>query len=437
MSELDRSIEVTITKEEATVTQEGFGELLVLGVHKYWNDRVRTYTSTQEMIDDGFKTTDAEYIAANNYFSQNPHPEKIYIGRRSVDEITIEVTTVENNTEYTVDINSMTTPYNFTSDADATNLEIAAGLVADIMADSGREVDATDNSDGTYTLTAKVVDAPYTCVVDANQTIQTPFAASATIDTDIAKIFEENSEWYGLAETTHVKADVLLLAAWAEANKRLYITVSDEADIVDVSPSTDTTSLAAQVDAQDLTHTAVWYYHDLTKQPEAAWFGRALPALPGAINWAYLTLAGIEPTTLTSNQYDNLFAKRANAYSLISGANVTRFGTNGIDYIDITRAIDWLEARIKEEIFALLVIQDKVDYTDAGVASLESALRDVLNEGISNGAIAGDPAPTVTAPLVKDISTIDRSNRLLPDLDFTCTLTGAFNKVKVNGKVIV
>jgi hypothetical protein len=44
-------------------------------------DRVKVYTDLAGMVADGFITTDAEYKAAQKYFSQSPKPTKVAIGR--------------------------------------------------------------------------------------------------------------------------------------------------------------------------------------------------------------------------------------------------------------------------------------------------------------------------------------------------------------------
>jgi hypothetical protein len=47
------------------------------------------------------------------------------------------------------------------------------------------------------------------------------------------------------------------------------------------------------------------------------------------------------------------------------------------------------------------------------------------------------PGWTVTAPDVSEISTTDRGNRLLPDLNFNGTLLGAIHNVEINGTVAI
>lgn len=79
----------------------------------------------------------------------------------------VTVATVLNGTLYTVTIDG--TDFTFMSDADATALEIAAGLVAAVNAGSS-DVDATDNLDGTFTLalSTSATQTTFILLVDAN-----------------------------------------------------------------------------------------------------------------------------------------------------------------------------------------------------------------------------------------------------------------------------
>ena len=53
-----------------------------------------------------------------------------------------------------------------------------------------------------------------------------------------------------------------------------------------------------------------------------------------------------------------------------------------------------------------------------------------------DGFLTNDPEPTVTAPLVQDVSAIDKSNRLLPDVKFAATTAGAIQSVEIRGTIV-
>jgi hypothetical protein len=110
-------------------------------------------------------------------------------------------------------------------------------------------------------------------------------------------------------------------------------------------------------------------------------------------------------------------------------------------WIDQVRGLDYLEARIKEEVFAVLATATKVPYTTAGINLVGGAVANALQQAVGTGLIAtdtdGNPQYTVTVPDIADISSVDRGNRLLPDVAFTATLAGAVHTVTVSGVVEV
>lgn len=54
------------------------------------SDRVKTYTDKEAMVSDGFQVTDPEYLAAVLYFSQNPRPARVAIGRQDTEETAVQ-----------------------------------------------------------------------------------------------------------------------------------------------------------------------------------------------------------------------------------------------------------------------------------------------------------------------------------------------------------
>ena len=107
-------VNVQITRETQSVSEAGFGTLMILGTNKNWNELIRRYANMQEVAAD-FNPWDLEYIAAQDVFSQAITPPFIFIGRRTVDTVGIEVETAMANETYTATING--TPVSIDSDA--------------------------------------------------------------------------------------------------------------------------------------------------------------------------------------------------------------------------------------------------------------------------------------------------------------------------------
>ena len=81
---IDDIVNVVVSTAGVATPREGFNVGLIIGssAHISTADRCKVYSDLEGMVDDGFLTTDPEYLAATKYFSQNPAPQKVVIGRR-------------------------------------------------------------------------------------------------------------------------------------------------------------------------------------------------------------------------------------------------------------------------------------------------------------------------------------------------------------------
>ena len=427
-------VNVTISRETKSVSRAGFSTINILGVSRAFTELIKYYANMTAVLLD-FKSTDLEAIAASNVFSQSPTVQRLAISRRPTgDTSVVTVATVANSTLYTVTING--TAFTFTSDGTATNLEIAAGLVAAI--NGGAEpVTATDNSDGTFDIDPDVATTYFTCQVDSNLSVT--FTASGTLSDNIVAIQQENDDWYALVMTDRTKANVQAVAAYIETQRKVFLSASADADIVDTTDAADTTTIAAVLKAASYARSGV-FYHALaaTAFPEAALLGVILPLDPGSYTGAFKTLAGITVDTLTETQKINALAKYTNFYVEVGNVNITREGVVAEgEYIDIIIFVDWMQARITEGVYSILVNSPKVPYTDAGIAAVEAEITSVLQLGIARGGIAEDPAFSVTVPLAANVSAGDKAARTLNGVSFDATLTGAIHAVTIRGTVQV
>ena len=100
-------------------------------------------------------------------------------------------------------------------------------------------------------------------------------------------------------------------------------------------------------------------------------------------------------------------------------------------FIDVTRTVDAIKAALQESLLTVLANAPKLPFTNASVALVESEIRGVLGEfqGTKEqpGALDPETPIVITAPRVQDVSTIDRANRLLPDIFFSARLSGAIH----------
>lgn len=98
---LDNIVSVIITRETQAVSEEGFGIPMILGPSVQFTDRIRYYSSMDEVALD-FPPNTPEYIAAQDIFSQIISPELIAIGRRQVNSVNLEIISPMSAKEYTI-----------------------------------------------------------------------------------------------------------------------------------------------------------------------------------------------------------------------------------------------------------------------------------------------------------------------------------------------
>lgn len=83
MLELKDIVNVVINRETTSKTTRDLQTIAVLSVHEHFSgaEVYREYTSTSDMITDGFLTTEYAYVAAQRIFSQNPQVRSIVVGK--------------------------------------------------------------------------------------------------------------------------------------------------------------------------------------------------------------------------------------------------------------------------------------------------------------------------------------------------------------------
>ena len=260
--------------------------------------------------------------------------------------------------------------------------------------------------------------------------------------TAMTAIAAENNSWYGFTDTGHVEADTLLLAPWAEAQMKLFLTAIASADAIG-SGSGDT---ATALKTANYFRTAWWYQSVITTFPEVAMASKMFTILPGGETWANQRLAGVPTTNLTETQYTNLKNKNGNSFEPFRNLALSQNGkTAAGEWIDVIRFRDWLTEEIRTEVLNLMV-DNRVPYTDPGIAAVNQRMMKALDLGVRRGGIAPEavdpednnrviPSYTTSVPALALVSTSDKAARLLRDVKFTARLAGAIHTVQINGEL--
>ncbi len=255
------------------------------------------------------------------------------------------------------------------------------------------------------------------------------------VEADLTAIALEDSTWYALLTLFNSEAYVLAAAAWIETQSKIYLVDVSETEAITTVVGSGSDTLK-ELFALSYNRTAGAYHPNPNAFFSAAWAGRCLPLEPGSETWKYKTLAGVEAVTLTSTHRTNLRARKANTYETIAGVNVTWEGTlagGTYGFIDVTRGLDWLHDDMTKSVFESFINDEKIPFTDPGIAVIRSQVKASLKRASDKGIITSDF--TISVPKAADVSTADKALRTLPDVKFSATLQGAIHKVEILGVV--
>jgi hypothetical protein len=492
-------VNVVLTRATQTPSQMGFGLPMILSYHTTCSERVQSFTSLSEMITAGHATTDEAYRAAAALLRQYPKLPRFLVGREENRQVQVMKISplaspaIRKSWPYTVKLNGY--DFTYTSDTSPTVAEICAGLTAAITqaawtnthgyvvgdyckngstpvkvyvctksgtsAGSGgptttlagivdgtviwdyvcpvQNVTAVDSS--TYiTLTATAAKDAFSVEMDFNIMHQenntTDGGAGVNTVADLTACQLENDDWYVLIPTNIGLAPLEALAAQIETlTKMMFIVTGDDA----IHDATSTTDLAYVLKGSNYARTALSIHHQaLSQMFHAAWVGKGLPYDPGSITWKFKTVAGPAATPFLDSDQNAIRDKNCNMYVTVAGLDITQEGvTCSGEFIDVIMGIDFLTARMQEAIFGVMARLDKIPFTDKGAAVIENEIRGVLDLGIRKQILAEDPAPTVTMPLVADVSIADKANRYYPDIDVEGILAGAIHATKISMRISV
>ena len=437
MSDLDSIVSVTITAETLTPDQANFGIPLIAGFFPttVFPERVREYADTAAMVADGFGANDPIVRAAQRLI-QNPKVETFKIGRRDAAPVQTILLTPDNTTEgfivtvSAVNFAGITTVVSRVNGAAETPTTIATALQPLLDAISG--VTAVDST-GFLTMTATVATEMNDFRALAGLAVQDA-TADAGIVADLTAIRAEDPDFYGLALVQNGKLEVAAAAGWAEAEVLIFGATSADEEVLDDTAG----NIAETLEAAAYDRTFLLWNGAVLSGAGGAWIGDRFPSDPGSSTWKFKQLAGITRDELSATEITNLESNNANYYVARAGINITCQGTLASGrFIDITRTIDALVSDIQVGVFTLLVNQAKLPYTNASVSLVKAELRGVIREFQASNALDPETEPVITAPLVQDVSTVDRGNRLLPDIKFSARLAGAIHSVQIVGVLAI
>lgn len=431
MANIANFVEVSISIQDLAPSIPNFGTILILAASAIPQDQVYVYDANPDglaaYVADGGATTDPGYKALAAIAGMSPHVPTVKFFSRGAAATTdtytlLPINVIEGRT-YSVTING--TEVSYTAVALDTATEVGAALEPLIEAIDG--VSSTVSS-GTITITATGQEDVYFEGVDPFLFTFNETTADSGADTDLTAAAALDNDFYGVWIDSHGDADIADVAAYCEANKKIFL-----AQTFDVTSLAGNGVLETLYDA-GYHRTGLLVAGDYDTPPSAALMGREFATDPGASSFAFKNLPGVTVDALSATHVNNVKGKNGITYTRTSGVSFTSSGkaVSGRQ-LHVTRNIDWLQARIEQGILTEFVNSEIVEMSDKGIAQMEKSLRSTLSEAERMHVIL--PGWTVTAPKKADLASADVNAGILRGLKFQAEAAKAAEKVIISGTI--
>lgn len=240
-----------------------------------------------------------------------------------------------------------------------------------------------------------------------------------------------NEGWRQLVPVgTH--SDLAAIAQYVEGNQKLMLFAT-------VKTMDELNTLYSTVAQYDRT---VLVYHTKDADAAAAVVGATAGLAAGSFTYKNMKIKGVAAMELTASEVEDIHDKGAITILEKVGDIVTSDGivASG-EFADNVDSKDYIVQNIAYKTQKVFNNNDKVPYTNQGIAMLETATIEALKDGYNNGMIAdnedGTPAYSTSFALRSDTTETDRATRNYPYGTFQFTLAGAIHQVIVNGTVSV
>lgn len=379
---LNPIVNVIINLSPLTAIRNGFDLGLIVGPSAVIpsSDRIRIYTDTDSMLEDGFTSAMPEYKMSQLYFSQNPKPTRVAIGRQDLLNGALNTITVgAGGAGYKVgDMLTVVQTANTTGTAIVTEIGVLGAVTKIELSSAGTGYTVAN------TLATTVLPTGGTgCTINVTAVGESPL--SAVIACRLA-----NSDWYAVATTSQNKADILAVAKYIESctpHSAQFATTADT-DVLNNVAGNVLESLKALLYGRTLC------MYSTATNTVASIMGYAMGANNGTRNSAYTlaykTMPGVVTENLTNTQVINIKASNGNVYISRGGQyNVFEQGhmSNGTSFDELI-GLDKLANDIQLSIMDVLYQSPKVPQTEDGVTRLISAINEPCRQAVMVGFIA-------------------------------------------------
>jgi len=280
---------------------------------------------------------------------------------------------------------------------------------------------------------------------------------AAALKTELDAIHAFDAQWYWLTIAAAMRDQAALdgLIEWTEGKNKQALLDSNDAGTQAVN---NTTSVAARNKGK-FTRSSIFYHTDATEYGAIALaaslgtrnFDEADSAYTakfkklrgvGAINVgssAVQAITGFTPAlgqSTAAGHMANTIVDIGGQIFVVEGSTLTPNV-----FIDEIHATDWIIARTEEETLGVLLNNDRVEYTDAGLEVLASGVRVAMRMADRAGLIANDldpitqgyaPAVEITIPSVFSVPESQRKARVAPNIAVRFRYSGAVHYATIN-----
>ena len=394
--------------------------------------RLKTYTDIASVGKD-FLTTSEPYLAAQRYFSQDPFPKALIVGRWAKGNVSSEIRTGKitgtvppaalkqsngsfrilgtnvtginsaSTTSWTAYATLLTSAINgtalsgFTVEWDAANTRFnfkhaTYGDLSDLLTTATTSV----GSDFSALLMGTAATGATSILGSAATTLAAGLDAIEDLDSSFYFVTIEKGE-----NDADASAD---LDEWVAARSYHAMLETNSSDTLVTGEST---SKAAEISANESARTCLSY------SSAEEYLSMSVAARLSAVNLngsnSLITLnlkqmPGVDPDIdLSATQIAELIRKNINYYTKLGSSSVYRDGRNlkpGI-WTDVRFFLDWFVNACQVETFNTLYSSNRIPQTPAGIATIKEAIIGVCRDAVRNGGVApGQVAASTKADII-------------------------------------
>lgn len=410
---LDDIVNVTVNLPVTTTSGRQFNLPLIVGNVTAFNDRIKIYSSTDEMLEDGFLTSDRLYQAAVLLFGQEEKPSKIAVGR----------------------IGTVTEPNTTGED----EILLADALELNENAEVGKYI---YQSEGAYLISDTQVEGSQLIISDT-------VTRNETITEYLTACRQANDEWYCVSVCSAITdSEIIAGAQYCEScsPSALFCFTTNEANALTSNPN-----IFASLKALGLRR-CFGQYSTQHLDAVCAIIGWVMGIITKNVSFtlAYKPEVGVSvEANISKTGFNQLNSNNGNIYDQRGSYNIFEQGkmADG-SYFDEVIQLDKYQLEMQNAIMDLLTTNTKIAQTEDGMTLLISTINKICNNMFNAGFIAGgvwqgkkilnletgDSIPNgylVQAESIDSQSQADREARKAPPIYVALKLAGAIHYVTI------